>query len=113
MNPTQHPDGPRSTLVPPLPDTEPGAVWLTDPELHEPAPIRRLTLRYLLEADDGVERQIDCTSMADVLHHLNQLGPQLRHAFVFDTAGITVLEAGRDDRLERERSDHADWPQTE
>ncbi|XHS77966.1 hypothetical protein ACFJGW_19930 [Burkholderiaceae bacterium UC74_6] len=94
-------------------DFEPGAVWLTDPDLHEPAPTRRLTLRYLLEGEDGVERQIDCTSMADVLHHLDEFGPQLRHAFVFDGAGTTVLEAGRDDRRERERPDHADWPQTE
>jgi len=80
-----------------------------DPGLRD----TRLTLRYVMQPDEGVEKQIECTGMNDALRQIRRLGPDLRHAFVLDAAGTTVLEAGRDDRIQRERPDHADWPQVD
>ncbi len=74
---------------------------------------QRLTLCYSLLAEDGVERQRSCADPAEVLEVIHSLEPGLRHAFVLDAAGTVLLEAGIDDRAERERTDHADWPQTE
>jgi len=88
---------------------ESGDGTAADPGLRD----LRLTLRYVLQTDDGYERQLECLDMADVLNQLGKIGPRLRHAFVLDAAGTTVLEAGHDDRHQRERPDHADWPQTE
>ena len=74
---------------------------------------QRLTLCYSLLADDGVEKQRPVSSTAEAAQIIRSLGTGLRHAFVLDSAGTTVLEAGIDDRVERERPNHADWPQTE
>lgn len=74
---------------------------------------QRLTLRYSLLSEDGVERQQDCFGMMEAARFIGGLGTSLRHAFVLDAAGTTLIEAGVDDRQLRERPDHADWPQTD
>lgn len=72
---------------------------------------QRLTVRYSLLAEDGVERQHDCMGMMEASRFIGGLGTSLRHAFVLDAAGTTLIEAGIDDRNQRGLPNHADWPQ--
>ena len=72
---------------------------------------QRLTVRYSLLAEDGVERQQEFFSAAGALQFIERLGDSLAHAVVLDAAGTTLIEAGSDFPIQHERPNHADWPQ--
>ncbi len=73
---------------------------------------QRLTVRYSLLAEDGVEHQQEFHSAPGALQFIQRLGDSLAHAVVLDAAGTTLIEAGKDFPIQHERPNHADWPQT-
>ena len=73
---------------------------------------QRLTVRYSLQQDDGVERQQEFFGLSDAMRFFHSLEGSLNHAVVLDAAGTTLVEAGIDEFHQPRRPDHADWPQT-